>query len=427
MKTHAPTQFSSHVRADTRRVPGFGGPWMHCGASAASPDAAGASLDETVQPDLAIGAAAKRIAASKTLTVAVALGSPPDDFRNEKGEITGWEIDILHAASQSLGLTLDVRPTTFDSLIPGLQAKRFDAAVGQMGVTEVREKVVDMLGTLRSNELFAALSESSIAVKTLDDDLRSATGSLTTRGSRRVRGSPAATTRNAKRSANRRSTSSRSSDGAGAADSMMSKRSDLFCRSAPDRRQLFRHADTWQGRRWSAATPTLVISGSQCRRARTWLPRYRQRCEHLIDDGTYQKIVKKWGLEDGAHQKSTAQPHRDRNLTPLCVPAAPDAQAAQQIVNNCAIRAPEGGDRRGAADRRPGCLQRRNQPRVRLADRCAIRCSTRRVLTGLQRTLELTVAAMAAGLLLGTILALMRLLEKHPWAVDDKIGVYLVR
>ena len=88
------------------------------------------------------------------------LGSPPDDFRNEKGEIVGWEIDIMRAATQALGLQLELRPTTFDTLIPGLQAKRFDAATGQMGVTVVREKVVDMIGTLLGNELFAALADS---------------------------------------------------------------------------------------------------------------------------------------------------------------------------------------------------------------------------------------------------------------------------
>ena len=82
----------------------------------------------------------ERIATSNPLTVAVALGSPPDDFRNAQGEINGWEIDILTAASQALGLQLELRPTTFDTLIPGLQAKRFDAAVGQMGVTEVRRE-----------------------------------------------------------------------------------------------------------------------------------------------------------------------------------------------------------------------------------------------------------------------------------------------
>ena len=92
--------------------------------------------------------------AGKPFVLAVALGSPPDDFRNDKGEVAGWEIDIMRAAMQSLGLQLELRPTTFDTLIPGLQANRFDAATGQMGVTVVREKVVDMIGTLLGNELF---------------------------------------------------------------------------------------------------------------------------------------------------------------------------------------------------------------------------------------------------------------------------------
>ncbi|MDQ2804915.1 MAG: transporter substrate-binding domain-containing protein, partial [Pseudomonadota bacterium] len=133
-----------------------------------SPGSTGDSLTETPQPDL-VKLVPPRVAADKKLTVAVALGSPPDDFRNDKGEIVGWEIDILRAATQSLGIELDLRPTTFDSLIPGLQSKRFDAAVGQMGVTTVREKVVDMIGMLLGNELFAALKDSNIKVSSLDD------------------------------------------------------------------------------------------------------------------------------------------------------------------------------------------------------------------------------------------------------------------
>ena len=48
-------------------------------------------------------------AAAKPFTLAVALGSPPDDFRNDKGEIAGWEIDIMRAATQALGLELRSR------------------------------------------------------------------------------------------------------------------------------------------------------------------------------------------------------------------------------------------------------------------------------------------------------------------------------
>ena len=134
----------------------------------------------------------------------MALGSPPDDFRNEKGEIVGWEVDILRAATQSLGLGLDLRPTTFDTLIPGLQAKRFDAAIGQMGVSVVREKVVDMIGTLLGNELFAAYADSPIVVRTLDD-LCGLTVA-TTRGSRRDGCSRKSSSRNAPLRARSRST-----------------------------------------------------------------------------------------------------------------------------------------------------------------------------------------------------------------------------
>ena len=78
-------------------------------------NAAGAG---TPQPDL-VKLLPPRIASTKTLTVAVALGSPPDDFRNAEGQIAGWEIDILQAAAETLGLKLDLRPTTFDSLFQG--------------------------------------------------------------------------------------------------------------------------------------------------------------------------------------------------------------------------------------------------------------------------------------------------------------------
>ena len=123
-------------------------------------------------------------AASRPFTAAVALGSPPDDFRDQNGKIAGWEPDILRAATQALGLELELRPTTFDTLIPGLQAKRFDAAVGQLGVTIVREKVVDMIGTLLGNELFAALADDTIKVDSLDDLCGVAVA--TTRGSREM-------------------------------------------------------------------------------------------------------------------------------------------------------------------------------------------------------------------------------------------------
>lgn len=260
------------------------------------------ALAETPQPDL-IKLLPSQVAKSKTLTVAVALGSPPDDFRNAKGEIAGWEIDILRAISESLGLKLDLRPTTFDSLIPGLQAHRFDAAVGQIGITGIREKVVDMVGTLLSNEEFAARADSSIEVHSLDDlcGLKVAT----TRGSRedhfalleqpkcKALGKPPIQMLTF-------------NDGASAADALMSRRADLywigstaisyFVRQSNGRAKVVGH---YTDRSYIGIA---LPKGSKL------APVLQAAVQHLIDDGTYRKIVDKWGLQDGAIKKSPLNP-----------------------------------------------------------------------------------------------------------------------
>jgi polar amino acid transport system substrate-binding protein len=242
-------------------------------------------------------------AATKPFTLAVALGSPPDDFRNEKGEIAGWEIDIMRAATQALGLELQVRPTTFDTLIPGLQANRFDAATGQMGVTVVREKVVDMIGTLTGNELFAALAENPIVVNSLDD-LCGVTVA-TTRGSREM---VFADEHQAKCAAAGKQpiNALAFSDGNGAAEALMSKRADLFwvgstaigyfVAQSKGRTKVVGHY-----------TDTSYIGPALPKGSPMAVP-LQAAIQHLIDDGTYLKIVTKWGLQDGAVKKAPLNP-----------------------------------------------------------------------------------------------------------------------
>jgi polar amino acid transport system substrate-binding protein len=240
---------------------------------------------------------------TKTFTVAVALGSPPDDFRDEKGETVGWEIDILRAAAQALGLELELRPTTFDTLIPGLQANRFDAAVGQMGATVVREKVIDMVGTLTSNELFAGLADTTIKVDSLDD-LCGLTVA-TTRGSREMVFADEHQPKCA--AAGKKPINALAfNDGNGAAESLMSHRSDLF----------------WLGStavNWFVAqskgktkvvghyTDTSYIAVGMPKGSELAKP-LQAAIQYLIDNGTYLTIVRKWGLEGGAIKEVPLNP-----------------------------------------------------------------------------------------------------------------------
>jgi polar amino acid transport system substrate-binding protein len=263
----------------------------------------GADPALTQQADAALAKMVPTDMAGKSFTVAIALGSPPDDFRNEKGEIVGWEIDILRAATQSLGLSLELRPTTFDTLIPGLQAKRFDAATGQMGVTVVREKVVDMVGTLTSNELFAAYADSPITVKTLDD-LCGVTVA-TTRGSREMVFAEEHQPKCA--AAGKKPINALAfNDGNGAAEAMMSRRADLFWLGSTAV-SYFVAQSKGRTKVVGSYTDTSYI-GVALPKGSTMAVPLQAAIQHLIDNGTYTKIVTKWGLEKGAIKHAPLNP-----------------------------------------------------------------------------------------------------------------------
>lgn len=274
------------------------------GLCATTPSAAQpvVSLTQTVQPNL-VKLLPERIVASKTFTVAVALGAPPDDFRNAQGEVVGWEIDILRAATEAMGLQIDLRPTTFDTLIPGLQAKRFDAAVGQMGVTVVREKIVDMIGTLLGNELFAALAESNIKIDSLEDLCGLTVG--TTRGSREM---VFADEQNPKCvAAGKKPINALAfNDGNGAAESLISKRSDLFWLGSTAV-SYFVTQSHGKTKVVGAYTDTSYIGVALSKGSDMAVP-LQAAIQYLIDNGTYQKIVVKWGLEGGAVKQAPLNP-----------------------------------------------------------------------------------------------------------------------
>jgi len=243
------------------------------------------------------------IATSKTLIVGVALGSPPDDFRDANGQVAGWEIDLLRAASEALGLNLDIRPTTFDALIPGLQAHRFDVATGQMGVTEVREKVIDQLGWLLGNELFAALADNPIKVNSLDDLCGVAVA--TTRGSREAefaRLHQPACEKLGRKPINLLVFN----DGASAADAMLSKRADLFWvgSTAVSYFVAQSHGKTKVVGHYT----DLAYIGVGMPKGSDMAKPLQAAVQHLMDDGTYTKIITKWGLEDGAVKTAPLNP-----------------------------------------------------------------------------------------------------------------------
>ena len=79
---------------------------------------------------------------AQELTFAMEPSYPPFETTNEKGEIIGFDVDVANAICQEIQVTCKFKSETFDSLIPSLKAKRFDAAISAIDITNARAKQV---------------------------------------------------------------------------------------------------------------------------------------------------------------------------------------------------------------------------------------------------------------------------------------------
>ena len=81
-------------------------------------------------------------ASSQELTFAMEPSYPPFETTNEKGEIIGFDVDVANAICKEIQATCKFKGEAFDALIPNLKAKRFDASISAIDITDARAKQV---------------------------------------------------------------------------------------------------------------------------------------------------------------------------------------------------------------------------------------------------------------------------------------------
>jgi len=85
------------------------------------------------------------------------------------GAPTGWEPAIAQQLGNLMGLDFRIKIVPFDSIIPGLQAKRYDIAMGQIAINSERRKVVIFVSEADSTESFMVKKGSSLNIQTRQD------------------------------------------------------------------------------------------------------------------------------------------------------------------------------------------------------------------------------------------------------------------
>jgi len=100
------------------------------------------------------------------LVIATSPDFPPFEELDASGNVVGIEIDILNKICEELGVTLDIQQMDFDSVLPGVQAGKFDVGVSGITVTEDRKKNADFSSTyFLASQAIVVTPDSAITCK----------------------------------------------------------------------------------------------------------------------------------------------------------------------------------------------------------------------------------------------------------------------
>jgi polar amino acid transport system substrate-binding protein len=104
-----------------------------------------------------------------TLTVCSDTSYPPQESLDASNNAVGSDIDLAKELAKRMNLTLAVKSTTFDSIIPALKGGSCDIIISAQTITAERQAAVDMIPYFAAGQSFVVLSGNPQGIKTVDD------------------------------------------------------------------------------------------------------------------------------------------------------------------------------------------------------------------------------------------------------------------
>ena len=111
------------------------------------------------------------IKAKGTLTIGTDASYPPIEFMGADGKtVEGLDADLAEALAGAMGLEAEVEHATFDSILPGLTTNKFDVGMSGFTDTKEREETVDFVTYFSAGtSFFVKTQEGGPVINTLDD------------------------------------------------------------------------------------------------------------------------------------------------------------------------------------------------------------------------------------------------------------------
>ena len=101
---------------------------------------------------------------AEPLKIGANVGNTPWEFKNELGELVGFEVDLMKAVGQRLGRAVEFVNLPFTELFPAVLSNRIHAAVSSITITQERLKTLDFAQPYYdSDQSLTVVADSGIA------------------------------------------------------------------------------------------------------------------------------------------------------------------------------------------------------------------------------------------------------------------------
>lgn len=102
------------------------------------------------------------VAQTRQLTVGVNVPYAPAEFKDSSGELVGFDIDLMKAIGDVLGLTVEFSEMDFAKIIPAVQGGTVDVGASAFTDTREREQIVDFVTYYSAGTMWGRRTGTSI-------------------------------------------------------------------------------------------------------------------------------------------------------------------------------------------------------------------------------------------------------------------------
>lgn len=257
------------------------------------------SSTSVVKKDAAAAALlSAKVAQSGKLVIATSPNYAPNEFKDNAGKPIGWAIEVGDAIAAKLGLKAEYQVARFENIIPSIVGGKIDVGESSFTDTVVREKQVDFV-----NYYVAGIQWASATGKVVDPNnacgLKVAVQATTYQDTVEVPAKSAACVKAGKPAIKKVSLDTQDA----AANAVALGQADAFSADSPVTLygivQLKGKLQT-AGKTFEAAPYGMAVAKDS-----GMAKAVQAALQSMVDDGSYGKILDKWGVADGGLKKIT--------------------------------------------------------------------------------------------------------------------------